>query len=206
MITTIEDFRKDIEKRQNINQLYKNDILSCQKTITENTRKLGYTKDLGTIIDGIVRDKRQGMKIGIENVMSNALKLLYDGSYSVEMDYCIKNNRSCLDINICKETEEGKVKRDMDGCGGGVCDSISIPMRVLVLSGSDSENILFLDEAFKHIGVNKSERVGMFLKTLAQEMNMQIILLSHDKKILEYADKGYFLEYRNDKVFVTQDN
>jgi ABC-type Mn2+/Zn2+ transport system ATPase subunit len=116
------------------------------------------------------------------------------------MSYTEKANRSCLEMRVLKQTEMGTVRRQMDGFGGGVSDSISVPLRLMVLKGSDTGDILILDEAFKHVDGDMVEKVGIFLKTIKEKLGTQIIMVTHHKGLLQYADKGFELKNENGSV------
>jgi len=197
---TIEEFKKDLQTRKTENQVINRQILESQKKIQENTKQLGCVKDALKIIEGLALEKRNLIKTGIENVVTEALKMLYGTQYSFEMTYSEKNNRSCLEMRVSKITELGIVKRQMDGFGGGVSDCISIPLRMMVLKGSETGDILILDEAFKHVDGEMIDRVGEFLKTLSEKLNLQIILVTHHERLLDYAEKGFALINENGTV------
>ena len=196
MSMTVNDFRKDLEKRKLENRVFLSQIEKENSEIVENVRKLGCVKDALKIIEGIALEKRNGIKSGIELIVTESLRTLYGPEYSFEMSYSEKANRSCLEMRVLKKTSIGVVKRQMDGFGGGVSDSISVPLRLMVLKGSDTGDILVLDEAFKHVDGNMVDRVGIFLKTIKEKLDTQIIMVTHHKGLLQYADKGF--ELKND--------
>lgn len=195
------DFKKDLERRKLENRVYFSQIDKENSEIAENVRKLGCVKDSLKIIEGIALERRNGIKSGIERIVTESLRTLYGPEYSFDMSYSEKANRSCLELSVVKKTGIGIVKRDMDGFGGGVSDSISVPLRLMVIKGAhDTGDILILDEAFKHVDVNMIDKVGAFLKTIKEKLNTQIIMVTHHKRLLEYADRGFELKNENGEV------
>ena len=199
-MTTTDEFREDLERRKLENRVFAAQIDKETSYMAENVRKLGCVKDALKIIEGIALEKRNGIKSGIELIVTESLRTLYGPEYSFEMGYSEKANRSCLEMRVCKKTGFGIVKRQMDGFGGGVSDSISVPLRLMVLKGSDTGDILILDEAFKHVDGNMVEKVGRFLKTIKEKLQTQIIMVTHHKGLLEYADRGFELKNENGEV------
>lgn len=199
---TLEEFTKNLQQRITENSVISQQVKEHEIKITENIRTLGCVKDTLKIIEGLALEKRNGIKSGIENVVTSALKMLYGEEYSFNMTYSEKNNRSCLDVKVFRVTPDGIVKRDISGIGGGVSDCISIPLRMMVLKGSNAGDILFLDEAFKHIDKDMVDKVGEFLKTISEKLDMQIIMSSHHQGILNAADKGFYLTNDNGEVRV----
>ena len=84
------------------------------------------------LIEQIASFERSHIKFKIEKVVSDALKLIYGDGHRIEIDYSIKRNRSCVDISYVKDTDDGEVKRQMGGFGGGVADTISFPLKLLM--------------------------------------------------------------------------
>jgi DNA repair exonuclease SbcCD ATPase subunit len=120
------------------------------------------------------------------------VQLIYGSSYRIELSYSMKNNRSNLEIEMVRDTTSGEVRRDMGGFGGGVADTISVPLRLMVLMGSkQTDRVCVLDECWKHMDLERIELVGKFLRLLADKLGMQIIMCSHHEKVREFADMTY---------------
>jgi DNA repair exonuclease SbcCD ATPase subunit len=95
------------------------------------------------------------------------------------------------------------VRREIGGFGGGVADSISVPLRLMVLLGSKQvARICVLDECYKHMDVERIELVAEFLKTLTDKLGMQVIICTHHAVIRDRADKTYLVSESNGKSTV----
>lgn len=201
---TKEELKESLDQRIHSNQIYKKEIEEKQVLILEASKKLNIVRTLLKTVEELALNKRNAYKSRIEAVVTDVLHTLYGREYSFHLNYCLKNNRSCLEVEVRKTYASGfTVKRDMSGHGGGVSDSVSIPLRLLILKGSnDVGDILFLDEAYKHVDLNMAEIVGVFLRGLCEKMGMQIIMLSHHESILEQAEVGFYLENREGKVYL----
>ncbi|MCK9154695.1 MAG: hypothetical protein M0P12_01125 [Paludibacteraceae bacterium] len=200
---TKEELVESIEERRRSNKIYQKEIKEKEELISKNAEKLNVVKTLFHTIEELSLKKRHIYKEKIEAVITEVLRTLYGTQYSFLINYGEKNNRSCLEIEVKKTYGDYEVKRDISGHGGGISDSICIPLRALILKGSqDIGDILFLDEAYKHVDSEIAENVGMFLRGLCEKMEMQIIMLSHNESILQQAERGFFLENRNGKVYL----
>ena len=65
------------------------------------------------------------------------------------------------------------------GSGGGVLDVASFSLRLacLLLTKPSPRRLIVMDEPFKNVhGSDYRERVGIMLKTLAEEMDFQFIM------------------------------
>jgi ABC-type glutathione transport system ATPase component len=136
--------------------------------------------------------RRGAMKGKIESVVTEALRMIYGNSYRVELNYAFKNNRSSLEIEMVRETHIGDVRRDMSGFGGGVADTISVPLRLMVLCGSkQTDKVVILDECWKHIDPGRIELVGKFLRALSEQLGLQVLFATHHLPLQQFADRVY---------------
>ena len=73
----------------------------------------------------------------------------------------------------------------MDGSGGGVVDVAAFALRVscLMLSQPPLRRLLVLDEPFKFVSEGFRGRVRKMLETLADEMKLQIVMVTHIREL-----------------------
>jgi Fe-S cluster assembly ATPase SufC len=188
----LDDRKKELARKQAENDLLKRQIESCEQKILELAGSLQMGQEALAFLEDLANSRRGAMKGRIESIVTEAVQLIYGPSYRIELSYSVKNNRSCLEIEMVRETESGEVRRDMDGFGGGVADTISVPLRLMVLMGSkQTDKVCVLDECWKHMDLERIELVGKFLRLLADKLGMQIIICSHHEKMREFSDMTY---------------
>lgn len=194
----LEDRKKELARKRAENALLNRQIDVHGNRILELADALGISKDALAFLTDLADGRRGAMKGKIESVVSKALRCIYGPTYKVMLSYSFKNNRSNMEIEMVRDTKAGEVRRDMDGFGGGVADTISVPMRLMVLVGSKkTDKICVLDECWKHIDAGRIELVGQFLKALADELGMQIIFATHHKPLMEFAERVYTLSEKD---------
>lgn len=195
-----EDRTRALERKRNENDLLMRQIEECEKHILEMVEGLQLTKDALTFLTDLANGRRGTMKGKIESVVTEALRLIYGQSYKVELTYTVKNNRSNLEIEMVRDTSKGEVRRDMNGFGGGVADTISVPLRLMVLVGSKkTDKVCILDECWKHIDDSRIELVGKFLRALAEQLKMQIFFATHLLPLQQVADRVYQVSEKDGK-------
>ena len=85
-------------------------------------------------VEKVSTEERQGIKTRVEDLITSCLKDVFDDSYSVEFDYGMKRSKTSVEVYAIRDCEDGlKVKRQIDGIGGGVADSISLPLKLILL-------------------------------------------------------------------------
>lgn len=141
-------------------------------------------------IEAVASNERNTVKEKVENLITSCLHEVYDDSYSVEFDYGMKNSKTSVDIYIVRKCDDGMiVKRTIDGIGGGVADTVSLPLKLIVLmNDSDCDKVLFVDEPGKHLDTTRVQNFAKFLKIISEKLGVQIIMSSHHECMNDYAD------------------
>jgi DNA repair exonuclease SbcCD ATPase subunit len=189
---TLEERKKELARKQAENDLLSRQIEAMGKKILELVDSLKLGQEGLAFCEELANSRRGAMKGKIEAVITEAVRLIYGDTYRVELSYSVKNNRSCLEIEMVRMTPAGEVRRDMSGFGGGMADTISVPLRLMVLMGSkQTDKVCVLDECWKHMDMERVELVGKFLRLLSDRLGMQIVICSHHEKVREFADRTY---------------
>jgi DNA repair exonuclease SbcCD ATPase subunit len=184
--------KKELARKQSENDLLNRQIDTMEQRILELVAVLQTAKEALAFLEDLANGRRGAMKGKIESVVTEALRLIYGASYRVELSYAFKNNRSSLEIEMVRDIKAGEVRRDMGGYGGGVADTISVPLRLMVLVGSKkTDKVCVLDECWKHIDVRRIEQVGQFVQMLTEQLGMQVIFLTHHQPLRQFADRTY---------------
>ena len=189
---TLDARKKELSRKQSENSLLNRQITTMENKILALVESLGLARESLDFLQELANGRRGAMKGKIESVVSEALRLIYGQSYKVELTYGFKNNRSSLDIEMVRDTPAGEVRRDLNGYGGGVADTISVPLRLMVLVGSKkTDKVCVLDECWKHIDANRIELVGKFVRALSEQLGVQVIFCTHHAPLQAFADRVY---------------
>jgi DNA repair exonuclease SbcCD ATPase subunit len=196
----------ELTRKKNENALLGRQIEDNEKRMLRVIEQLEIGQEALSFLEKVANSRRGSMKAKIESVLSEALQLLYGKSYRVEMNYTVKRNRSDMTIEVIRDTPNGEVRREpTDGTGGGVADSVTVPLRLMVLLGAkQTDKIAVLDECYKHMDNERIELVGEFLKVLAERLEMQIIMCSHHIPLQDKADMTYHVSDENGVAKVTE--
>ena len=194
----------ELTRKRNENALLKRQMKEHEDRILACAEKLGVAREATIFLEEIANSRRGSMKKKIEDVVSEALRLIYGPDYKVELTYGVKNNRSSLDIEMVRTTKDlGEVRRELGGFGGGMADTISVPLRLMVLLGSKQvARICVLDESWKHMDTVRIETVAEFLKALCDRLGMQVIIGTHHDAVKEIADRVYLVSETDGKSTV----
>jgi DNA repair exonuclease SbcCD ATPase subunit len=195
---TLDERKKELARKQAENDLLNRQIEAMGKRILELADSLKLGQEGLAFCEDLANSRHGAMKGKIETIVTEAVKMMYGDSYRVELTYSVKNNRSCLEIEMVRDTPAGEVRRDMEGFGGGMADTISVPLRLMVLMGSkQTDKVCVLDECWKHMNIERIEMVGKFLRLLSDKLGMQIVMCSHHDRIRDFADRTYEVSEEN---------
>ena len=194
----IVDLKKKLEERRKsyVERKAANDYLKSERDkFIAKSEQVGKSLDISRaaseFLVSVANQRRSGSRAAIEKAATDALSSIYGDDYSVRLDASQKANRSNLDVVVVRKTPDGVVERGIEGVGGGVADTVSLPLRLMVLAGSDTDKVAVLDECWKHLDVNRIGNVGKLLKNISNGLKMQIIFATHHHGLEKYADRIY---------------
>jgi Fe-S cluster assembly ATPase SufC len=189
----ILDKRKiELTRKRNENALLHRQMDAIEARMLELADQLNIRQEGLAFLEDLANARRGGMKGRIESIITEALRLIYDDSYQSQLNYSVKNNRSHLAIEMIRETKQGTVTRDMGGFGGGLADTMSVPLRLMVLLGAkQTDKVCILDECWKHIDPDRVELVAKFLRVLVDRLGIQVVFLTHHPTMRDFADRVY---------------
>lgn len=141
-------------------------------------------------VEQVSTQERRGIKDRVESLVTSCLHEVFDDTYSVEFDYGMKRAKTTVDVYSIRDCEDGmKIKRQIDGIGGGVADAISLPLKLMVLLNDGGlDRVFVVDEPGKHLSANHVPRFARFLQSVAKRLGVQVIMSSHHACMEEFAD------------------
>ena len=194
---TVEDLHDDLRKIEDSFLLIKTDRDRKLKELSQKQeRKEKIINDLEIcskaieFVEQVSTEERQAIKSKVEELITSCLQEVFDQTYSVEFEYGMKRNKTSVEIYSIRTCEDGmKVKRQIDGIGGGVADAISLPLKLIVLlNDSELDKVLILDEPGRCLSINHVPKFAHFLKTISERLGIQILMSSHHTCMDQFAD------------------
>ena len=85
--------------------------------------------------------------------------------------------------------------------GLGVADVIGFALRIalLVLYKPKVRPVLFLDEPFRNLSMDYVSNASKFMKQVAQELGIQLVLITHNTEFISDAEQVIRLDKVNGK-------
>lgn len=140
-------------------------------------------------------------KANLENFLTFALNQIFPNrAYSIELVLKKESKQSGLELVL---VENGIKQNIKDAVGGGILHTLGLLLQIYYIEVYGISKVMFIDEGLKAISssnifenesISYLENVLNFLKYLSRERGYIFVLVTHDNKVREYADKTYLVE------------
>lgn len=180
-----------IERSERERQLKRLEKLEGERDVT--LKNIDARVEAINFIEGVASQERIAVKEKVERLITECLHEVYDDTYSVEFDYGVKGNKTSVEISMVRKCADGMVvKRQIDGFGGGVADTIALPLKLIVLlNDGECDKVLVTDEPGKHLDTTRVANFAKFVQTISHRLGVQIIMSSHWDVMKDASDVVY---------------
>lgn len=129
----------------------------------------------------------------IVDLLSYALSVIfYDKDYTVEVEMGDKRNAKTAEFVLVERNEEGVTRSSFDDeIGGGIIAVVGIVLQVYYIGMLNLSPIIFVDEGFTQISSSYIDNFLKFIKELAEQKKFIVVLVSHDERLIAFADRTY---------------
>ena len=132
----------------------------------------------------------------LKETLNSALRyIVYDKNYNCNLILDDKRGAKTLELTLVDLDEDFEVDLK-DGAGQGIRTIISFILKVYYLINKGSR-VLFLDEKYSALSEHYVPRFFEFLKKMAEEKGMIVVLITHDTRFMDYADNIYMVNMGN---------
>jgi len=181
-----KQFEKDsaaqayLQKQLVINQ---QELLDLQETADELV-------EAKTLILTAAKATQQKLETYINGLVSLALTAVFDeDAYEFQLEFVQRRGQTETDIWFVRNGE--KIK-PIDASGGGAADVADIAARIAFWSLSKKTRPLFImDQPFANLDEDRQPKALEMLRMLAEKSGIQIIMVSHTKKLIAGADREF---------------
>ena len=180
-------------KYNSVRDSYQNTIDSI-KQLSDEYSKLVDNRSLlersKPFIDDIIEKFSESSLKKLEDLLSLGLmRIFQDRDYKVEIKVSEKRSSKCADLYLI---DNGHPFLMRDSCvAGGILVVVGFLIQVFYVANLDIAKILFLDEALSNISTQYLDNFFSFVKELSIKIGLTVILITHDTRFLEYADRIY---------------
>lgn len=174
-------------------QLAKRELLEKQREAAvqkkvEAENQLGVFGMVQVLLQKTSDYARQQVKTRIEDVVSEALNVVFGGSHKFLIDLSLRGNQPIAEYYLNDGSTLTKLEKPDYDRGGGKVDIIALALRLAVGEMEGIDGPLFLDEVGKHVSKEYAPAVAYFLKEYSANFGRQIILITHNADLAEIGE------------------
>lgn len=174
------------------------EISSLEKTASDKDKTLLLIDKSLVALQKLTELKKKETTEKIEKIISFGLQTIFeDSSYQFKILDSIKKKQVVYDFRVFSDafkTEYGV--SILDSRGGGIVNIVSFLLRVVLLCMVDksAERFIALDEPFNNLSENFHENLVSAVKQISEKLNVQILIVTHQKSLEAFGDKVYELK------------
>jgi ABC-type uncharacterized transport system YnjBCD ATPase subunit len=107
----------------------------------------------------------------------------------VEIRVSEKRSAKCAELYLI---DSGHAFLMRDSCvAGGILVVVGFLIQAFYVANLDVAKVMFLDEALSNISTQYLDNFFSFVKELSEQIGLTVVLITHDNRFLEYADRLY---------------
>ncbi len=154
-----------------------------------------------TLIHKAAKESQEQIRYNIVTPVTTALQTVFGDEFEFEMEFDTSNNNTVCKMYLTKDGEEYSI---LDSSGYGYADVISFALRVAVWTLTKNRNVLILDEPFKFVSKDYWETTGQMIKEISDKLGIQIIMVTHNDVLADFADKTFIVKKVKDDSVVRE--
>lgn len=193
---SLQQFSNELQRR-----IGERDVLWKQQKVhvaqlDEQKEQLVLLEEARGIISKVLLIVHQEATSFVSEVVTQFLAHVFGGEYSFKLVGDVSYNKPALTPVILKGDIEVSPR---DEVGGGVLDVVSLGMRLAAwaISAQRTPPILLLDEPGKFLDADRIVLFGEALRRIVEQLNLQVLLLTHEPALVAIADVSFLVEQKN---------
>ncbi len=130
------------------------------------------------------------VKHKVEDIINQGIAYVYKTEdLKIQIGTTFKNNKTQFVINLVNgDMVTSKVTESF---GGGLIAIVAFLFKVVVNIVYKNEKVFFFDETLNYVSKHYQESLSEFIKKLCEDMDMTVILITHQPLLAEKADMVY---------------
>lgn len=180
--------RDKVEAQKSKRQLLEEQREKAVKARAEEEAQLGIFGMVQVLLQKTSDYARQQVKTRVEDVVSEALNVVFGGNHRFMIDLTLRGNQPIAEYYLNDGSTITKLEKPDYDRGGGKVDIIALALRLAVGEMEGINGPLFLDEVGKHVSKEYAPAVAYFLKEYSSSFDRQIILITHNADLAEIGE------------------
>lgn len=152
------------------------------------------------VLASIGSERDAAARAQVEALVTSGLQAIFEENLSFHLVESTARQTPQIDFVVRTHLPDGSsFETDvLSARGGGLAAVVGLLLRVVLIlltraSGKRAPDLLVLDETLAHLSREYLDAAGQFLRTLVDSTGLQILMVTHQQELVDYADVIYRL-------------
>jgi DNA repair ATPase RecN len=152
------------------------------------------------VLSKIGSERDAAARAQVEGLVTSGLQAIFEENLSFHLVESTSRQTPQIDFVVRTHLpDSSSFETDvMNARGGGLAAVVGLLLRVVLIlltraSGKKAPDVLVLDETLAHLSREYLDAAGQFLRTLCDSTGLQLIIVTHQQELVEFADVSYRL-------------
>lgn len=171
----VAELKKEYEDAQHL-------LKTERRHLKQASQNCEHVATARALVQTLAQSVQQEAHKQIASIVSKCLEAIYDDPYDFRIAFERKRGKTEARLHFVRD---GNEVDPMEASGGGVVDVAAFALRLacLILSQPQLRLVEILDEPFKFVSAEYRPRVRALLLTLAQELGVQFVMVTHSQEL-----------------------
>lgn len=196
------DLRNKFERLRGREAQLKEDLTHVQKSLKDSKAEHKNVVLARQVIREVAVKTQEQLSFHISDIVTSAIMGVFPQPYVFSADFVSSNNRTECRLQLKEDAEDENGINPLQASGGGVVDVTAFALRIASWSMKvpKTRPVIILDETFKHLSRDLMPKAGEMLRSMADRLNMQVILVTHESDLVEIADRVFEVSKGDDGI------
>lgn len=200
LLNRFKGLSTNIIRTQTLISTHRKQYEDLQDLVLELTRKEEVLDKVCELFRALIDKEMLGNIQSSQELLTEGLQYIFeDLDISVKARTTIQRGKVSVDFVTQQIHKDGLVTEGntMDIYGGSVATVQSVLLRVVVVTRRGLRPLLLLDESLSAVAEHYVPRVGIFLRTLADKLGLDILVVTHNPTLIDEANVAYRIKNVN---------
>lgn len=200
----VKDFSLHTERLRALHGEKSSQLFSRELTKQLLVKEFQLLTQVSSLLEKCSVVARENVKEEMESLVSGALLTVFeDNTVKFNINFVNRRGQIEAEFMLSISLDDKKVEGDiLNTYGGGVVDVVATSLRLVLLELLQIPGPLILDEPGRMISEQYVENFGKFLSLISKRFDRQIILITHNSRLANYADKTIEVDINNGVSFI----
>lgn len=189
-VSEVKYYRSIAERIKAEQNLIKKDLSILESKYKKKKRESKNYEEALLIAQKVCKETQSELEYKISEIVTMALESVFEEPYEFKLEFDVSRNKVVANMWL---EHDGEKFDPMSDVGGGVIDITSFALRIALwnLNNKKRNNTIILDEPFRFVDKERQPKAAQMLKLLSEKLKIQFIMTTHNKELMEIADKTF---------------